>query len=41
VCEHTGVVEELLAIDGRLGDILKAHHEKLENTTMVGRKQLS
>jgi hypothetical protein len=39
VCKHTRIVEQLLAIDGRLGDILQAYHEKLKDPTMVSRKQ--
>src|SRR5260370_24702266 len=40
VRQEAGVVEQLLSIDGGLGDVLKAQHEKLQRLPMVDREQL-
>ena len=39
VREHTGVVEQFLAIDGGLGDVLKAQDEELQRLPMIRRDQ--
>ena len=40
VRQQAGVVEQLLSIDGGLGDVLKAQHEKLQRLPMIDREQL-
>jgi hypothetical protein len=37
--KHARVVEELLSVNAGLGDVLKAHHEELQRTTLVDREQ--
>ena len=40
VRQQTRVVEQLLSIDRGLGDVLKAHHEKLQCLPRIDREQL-
>ena len=39
VCEHAGVIQQLLLIDGGLRNVLKARDEKLQRPAMIGRQQ--
>jgi len=39
VRQHTGFVKQLLLIDVGLGNVAKAHDEKLQDASMVGREQ--
>ncbi len=39
VREDAGVVQQLLPIDGRVGDIPKTHEKKLEDVPLIGREQ--
>ena len=41
VRQQAGVVEQLVSIDGGLGDVLQAHHEKLEGLPMIDCEQLT
>ena len=39
VRQQAGVVEQLLSIDGGLGDVLQAQNEKLQCLPMIDREQ--
>jgi hypothetical protein len=41
VRQQAGVVEQLLSVDGGLGEVLKAQNEKLQRLPMIDREQLS
>ena len=40
VRKQTRVLEQLVSIDRRLGDVLQAHHEKLQCLPRIDREQL-
>ena len=39
VRQHAGVVNQLLAVDGRPGYVLKVHEEELQHLPVTGREQ--